>query len=56
MVRPAGPATPIQTALGRQYNVQPDGTFEMLADDAKYFIHNRWFKIAEWTQDEDEEE
>ena len=40
----------VQTGPNRHYNVRPDGTFEMPADDAAFFISQGWTKIAEWTR------
>ena len=33
-------------------NVGVDGTIEMSAEDAQYFIRDGWTKLAEWTTDE----
>ncbi len=40
----------VQTGPNRHYNVRPDGTFEMPADDAAFLIPRGWTKIAEWTR------
>ena len=40
----------VQTGPNRHYNVRPDGTFEMPADDAAFLIPQGWTKIAEWTR------
>jgi hypothetical protein len=40
----------VQTGPNRHYNVRPDGTFEMPADDAAFLISQGWTKIAEWTR------
>jgi hypothetical protein len=37
----------VQTLSGRRLNIDPDGTVEMSADDAKYLIPDGWFKISE---------
>jgi predicted phage terminase large subunit-like protein len=42
----------VQTFSGRHLNVGPDGTVEMSADDAQYFIRAGWTKLAEWKSDE----
>jgi predicted phage terminase large subunit-like protein len=42
----------VQTFSGRHLNVGPDGTVEMSADDAQYFIRAGWTKLAEWESDE----
>ena len=42
----------VQTFSGRHLNIQPDGTVEMSADDAKYLIPHGWTKLAEWSRDE----
>ena len=42
----------VQTFSGRHINVGLDGTIEMSADDAQYFIRDGWTKLAEWTIDE----
>ena len=42
----------VQTFSGRHLNIQPDGTVEMSADDAKYLIPHGWTKLAEWNRDE----
>jgi len=42
----------VHTFSGRHLNVGPDGTVEMSADDAQYFIRAGWTKLAEWESDE----
>jgi hypothetical protein len=42
----------VQTFSGRHLNIQPDGTVEMSADDAKYLTPHGWTKLAEWSRDE----
>ena len=42
----------VQTFSGRHINVGVDGTIEMSAEDAQYFIRDGWTKLAEWTTDE----
>jgi hypothetical protein len=49
---PAGLGS-VQTFSGRQINVGLDGTIEMSADDAQYFIRDGWTKLAEWTTEDD---
>jgi hypothetical protein len=39
----------IQTVSGH-YNIRPDGTFEMSAENAEFLIPGGWTKIAEWTK------
>jgi len=44
----------VQTLHSRQHlTVGLDGTVEMWAEDAQYFIRDGWTKLAEWTTDED---
>ena len=44
----------VQTLHSRQHlTVGLDGTVEMWAEDAQYFIPDGWTKLAEWTTDED---
>ena len=40
----------IQTVSGH-YDILPDGTFEMPAEDAELLIDDGWIKIEEWTED-----
>jgi hypothetical protein len=42
----------VQTFSGRHINVGLDGTIEMSAEDAQYYIRDGWAKLAEWTTDE----
>ena len=42
----------VQTFSGRHINVSLDGTIEMSAEDAQYYIRDGWTKLAEWTTDE----
>ena len=42
----------VQTFSGRHINVGLDGTIEMSAEDAHYYIRDGWTKLAEWTTDE----
>jgi predicted phage terminase large subunit-like protein len=42
----------VQTFSGRHINVGLDGTIEMSAEDAQYYIRDGWTKLAEWTTDE----
>ena len=42
----------VQTFSGRHINVGLDGTIEMSADDAQYFIRDGWTKLAEWTTED----
>jgi hypothetical protein len=42
----------VQTFSGRHINVGLDGTIEMSADDAQYYIRDGWTKLAEWTTDD----
>ena len=42
----------VQTFSGRHINVGLDGTIEMSAEDAQYYIRDGWAKLAEWTIDE----
>jgi len=44
----------VQTLHSRQHlTVGLDGTVEMWAEDAQYFIRDGWTKLAEWTTEED---
>jgi predicted phage terminase large subunit-like protein len=43
----------VQTFSGRHINVGLDGTIEMWAEDAQYYIRDGWTKLAEWTTDEE---
>ena len=47
-----GRSTHMTAISGRHLNIQPDGTVEMSADDAKYLIPHGWTKLAEWSRDE----
>jgi hypothetical protein len=42
----------VQTFSGRHIKVGLDGTIEMLADDAQYYIRDGWTKLSEWTIDD----
>jgi hypothetical protein len=42
----------VQTFSGRQINVGLDGTIEMSADDAQYYVRDGWTKLAEWTTED----
>jgi hypothetical protein len=42
----------VQTFSGRHINVGLDGTIEMSAEDAQYYIRDGWAKLAGWTTDE----
>ena len=42
----------VQTFSGRHINVGLDGTIEMSAVDAEYYIRQGWPKLAEWTIDD----
>ena len=42
----------VQTFSGRHINVGLDGTIEMSADDAQYYIRDGWTKLAEWTTED----
>jgi predicted phage terminase large subunit-like protein len=42
----------VQTFSGQHVNVGLDGTVEMSAEDAQYFIRAGWTKLAEWSTDE----
>jgi hypothetical protein len=42
----------VQTFSGRHINVGLDGTIEMSADDAQYYLRDGWTKLAEWTTDD----
>ena len=42
----------VQTFSGRRVDVDLDGTIEMSAEDAQYYIRDGWTKLAEWTTDE----
>jgi hypothetical protein len=43
----------MQTFSGRHINVGLDGTIEMSAEDAQYYIRDGWTKLAERTTEED---
>jgi hypothetical protein len=43
----------VQTFSGRQINVGLDGTIEMSAEDAQFYIRDGWTKLAERTTEED---
>jgi hypothetical protein len=44
----------VQTLHSRQHlTVGLDGTVEMWAEDAQYYIRDGWTKLAEWTTEED---
>ena len=43
---PAGIGS-VQTFSGRRANVDLDGTIEMSAEDAQYYIRDGWIKLAE---------
>jgi len=49
---PPGIAGSVQTFSRRHIDLSPDGTVEMSADDAQYFIRDGWTKLIEWTDDE----
>ena len=49
---PPGISGSVQTFSRRHIDLSPDGTVEMSADDAQYFIRAGWTKLAEWTNDE----
>jgi hypothetical protein len=50
---PAPAVSAAATALHpANINVGLDGTIEMSADDAQYFIRVGWPKLAEWTTDD----
>src|SRR6516165_10374425 len=42
----------VQTFSGRHINVGLDGTIEMSAVDAEYYMRQGWPKLAEWTIDD----
>jgi hypothetical protein len=42
----------VQTFSGRHINVGLDGTIEMSAEDAQYYIRDGWTILAEWTTDD----
>ena len=39
----------VQIFADQHFNIRPDGTFEMPAEDAEFLIPEGWIKIAEWT-------
>ena len=43
----------MQTFSGQHINVSLDGTIEVSAEDAQYFVRDGWSKLAEWTTEED---
>ena len=43
----------VQTFSGRHINVGLDGTIEMSAEDAQFYIRDGWTKLAEWTTKEE---
>jgi hypothetical protein len=43
----------VQTFSGRHLNVGEDGTVDVSAEDAEYFIRDGWTKLAEWESVED---
>jgi len=43
----------VQTFSGRHLNVGEDGTVDMSAEDAEYFIRDGWAQLAEWESVED---
>jgi predicted phage terminase large subunit-like protein len=43
----------VQTFSGRHINVGLDGTIEMSAEDAQFYIRDGWTKLAEWTTEEE---
>jgi hypothetical protein len=43
----------VQTFSGKQLTVPEDGTIEMSAEDAEYYIRDGWTKLAEAPSVED---
>jgi hypothetical protein len=42
----------VQTFSGRRVDVDLDGTIEMSAEDAQYYIRDGWIELAECTIDD----
>jgi len=41
----------VQTFSGRHFNVSLDGTIEMSAEDAQFYIRDGWTQLPEWSME-----